>query len=131
MAAYAEALGAEGNLGPSSLLLLSIARSYLALGEFDNARAYLQRCIEISLDSRTVLSARLLLAEALRKAGDNAGAMQQLRAILDEEGDSAEAHFQMGELYALQGDTTRARAAWRLALRADPAHVMARTRLSI
>jgi predicted negative regulator of RcsB-dependent stress response len=37
----------------------------------------------------------------------------------------------LGELYALQGDTSRARAAWRLALRADPAHIMARTRLSI
>jgi len=131
VAAYAEALGVEGDLGPSSLLLLSIARSYLALGEFEMARAYLQRCVEISLDSRTVLSARLLLAETLRKAGDNAGAVRQLQAILDETGGSAEAHFQLGELYAQQGDTSRARAEWRLALRADPAHVMARTRLSI
>ncbi|MDR1859187.1 MAG: tetratricopeptide repeat protein [Treponema sp.] len=129
VAAYAEALGAEGELGPSSLLLLSIARSYIALGEFDNARAYLQRCVEISLDSRTVLSARLLLAEALRNSGDNAGAMLQLQAILDETGGNAEAHYQMGELYALQGDTTRARAEWRLALRADPAHARARARL--
>ena len=129
VAAYAEALGIEGDLGPSSLLLLSIARSYLALDEFDIARAYLQRCVEISRDSMAVLSARLLLAEALRNAGDSAGAMLQLEAILDETGSNAEAHYQMGELYAQQGDTTRARAEWRLALRADPAHVRARARL--
>jgi tetratricopeptide (TPR) repeat protein len=116
---------------PSGLLLLSIARSYLALSEFEQARAYLQRCVEISPDSRTVLSARLLLSEVLQKAGDNNGAKQQLMDILGEAGENAEAHYQLGELYALQGETTRARAEWRLALRADPAHLKARTRLSM
>ena len=131
VAAFTEALGAEGELGPSGLLLLSIARSYLALEEYEIARAYLQRCIEISPDSRSVMSARLSLAEVLQKAGDIEGAKMQLQVILDETGENAEAHYQLGELYALQGETTRARAEWRLALRADPAHVKARTRLSI
>ena len=129
--AFSEALGSSGEMGPSGLLLLSIARSYFVLEEFELARAYLQRCIEISLDYRNVLSAKLLLAEVLRQSGDYAGAIQQLRDIIAETGDNAEAHYQLGELYALQGDTTRARAAWRLALRTDPAHIGARTRLSI
>ena len=115
---------------PSGLLLLSIARSYFALGEFDLARAYLQRCIEVSPDSRTVLAARLLLSEVLQKAGDSNGAKRQLMDILGEAGENAEAHYQLGELYALQGEATRARAEWRLALNADPAHIKARTRLS-
>jgi len=115
---------------PSGLLLLSIARSYFALGEFELAQAYLQRCIEISPDSRTVLAARLLLSEVLQKAGNSNGAKQQLMDILGEAGENAEAHYQLGELYALQGEATRARAEWRLALNADPAHLKARTRLS-
>jgi tetratricopeptide (TPR) repeat protein len=146
VAAFAEALVVQGTgelsnespsgerqMGekPSGLLLFSIARSYFALGEFEQAQAYLQRCIELSPDSRTVLSARLLLSEVLRNTGDNNGARQQLMEILGEAGENAEAHYQLGELYALQGDATRARAEWRLALRVDPAHPKARTRLSM
>jgi Tfp pilus assembly protein PilF len=51
--------------------------------------------------------------------------------ILGEAGENAEARYQLGELYALQGETARARAEWRLALRADPAHLKARSRLSL
>jgi tetratricopeptide (TPR) repeat protein len=130
VAAYSEALGSLED-GPSSLLPSAIARADLALEEFDAARAYLLRCIEISADSRAILEARLLLTEVLRNSGDNEGARRQLQEIIDETGDNAEVRFQMGELYALQGDTARARAEWRLALRADPAHAKARTRLSI
>jgi len=128
VAAFSEALGTSAE-GPSGPLLLFIARAYLALGEFDNARPYLQRCIEVSPDFRTILSARLLLAEALKMKGDIEGAVKQLQDIITETGDNAEAHYQLGELYALQGNTTRARAEWRLALRADPAHTKARARL--
>ena len=128
--AFTEALGNEGELGPSGPLLLAIAQSYLVLGEFDAARAYLQRCIVISPDSRVVIAARLLLAEVMRNADDIEGAMQQLQDILDETGENADARFQLGELFAIQGNTVRARAEWRLALRADPAHIGARTRLA-
>jgi len=134
VAAFAEALVAQaGGVDdrPPSILLLSIARSYLALEEFEQARAYLQRCIDVSPDSRNILAARLLLSEVLRKLGDNDGARQQLEIILAEAGENAEAHYRLGELYASQGDTTRARAEWRLALRADPAHPEARKRLSL
>jgi tetratricopeptide (TPR) repeat protein len=128
VAAFSEALGTSAE-GPSGPLLLFIARAYIALGEFDNARPYLQRCIEVSPDFRIVLDARLLLAESLKMNGDIEGAVKQLQEIIAETGDNAEAHYQLGELYALQGNNTRARAEWRLALRADPAHAKARARL--
>jgi len=128
VAAFSEALGTSAE-GPSGPLLLFIARAYISLEEFDNARPYLQRCIEVSPDFRTVLSARLYLAEALKMNGDIEGAVKQLQEIIAETGDNAEAHYQLGELYALQGNNTRARAEWRLALRADPAHAKARARL--
>jgi len=127
VAAFSEALGTSAE-GPSGPLLLFIARAYIALGEFDNARPYLQRCIEVSPDFRIVLEARLLMAEALKK-NDIEGAIKQLQGIIAETGDNAEAHYQLGELYALQGNPTRARAEWRLALRADPLHAKARARL--
>jgi tetratricopeptide (TPR) repeat protein len=139
VAAFSEALYPQGengeqrgadtaSLGP---LLLHIARSYLALGEYEPARAYLQRCLEVSLDSNVVLQARLLLADVLKSAGDTGGAAKQLTDILAESGDSAEVHYRLGELYSQQGENARARAEWRLAVRADPAHAKARSRLSL
>jgi tetratricopeptide (TPR) repeat protein len=126
-----EPASAEAGGRPSDMLLLSIARSYLALEEFDPARAYLLRCIEVSPDSNIILAARFLLAEIALKAGDDEGAEKQLMTILDEAGNNAEAHYQLGELYTLRGDTTKARSEWRLALRADPAHAKARGRLNM
>ena len=141
VAAFSEALDPSTVLDPNAAsapqsakhtdkLFLFIARSYFELGEFDTARAYLQRCIDISPDSQTVFDAKLLLAEVRTKTGDINGAVKQLREILELE-DNAEAHYRLGELYALQGDMIRARAEWRLALRADPAHIKARQRLSM
>jgi tetratricopeptide (TPR) repeat protein len=129
--AFAEALGSSEELGPSGLLLLSIARSYVALGDYEMAQAYLQRCIEVSLDYRSILSARLLLAEVLRETGNFDGAMEQFKTILAETNGNAEAHYQLGELYTMQGERARARAEWRLALKVDPTHSGARTRLSL
>lgn len=141
--AFSEALGTQGftesratgsasaGKGPSGPLFFSIAKSYFALEEFDTARTYLQRCIEVSSDFQTVLSARLLLAEILKITGDYDRAVQLLTEILAETGGNAEVHYQIGELFALQGDTVRARAEWRLALRTDPAHIKARTRLAM
>jgi len=128
VAAFSESLGTSAE-GPSGPLLLFIARAYIALEEFDNARPYLLRCIAVSPDFRIVLEARFLLAEALKGKGDIEGAVKQLQEIVEETGDNAEAHYQLGELYSLQGNNTRARAEWRLALRADPAHAKARARL--
>jgi len=126
--AFAEALEASR---PSALLLISIAESYAALGELEKARAYLVRSVGVSVDSRATLRARLFLADVLRALGDADGAIAQLSGVLAESGENAEARFQMGEVFALQGDVVRARAEWRRAVAADPAHMGARARLSI
>jgi tetratricopeptide (TPR) repeat protein len=126
VAAFALALKDE----PSDVLLLSIARSYLALEEEESAEAYLVRCLEISRDSKTVAAARLLYGTTLLKGGDIPGAEGQFLKVIEENGENADAHFQLGELYALGGDTTRARAEWRRVLRIDPTHRPARSRLN-
>ncbi|GHV00777.1 hypothetical protein FACS189483_11000 [Spirochaetia bacterium] len=115
----------------SDLVLVAIARSYMALEEPGLARAYLVRCVETSLDSDTKVAARLLLAESFAAAGDVAEAEAQYLLLLEAEGENAEAHFQLGELYAAGRDTTRARAEWRKAWRIDPAHKEARSRLNL
>ena len=129
VAAFALALSGEGTV-PSDVLLLSIARSYLGLEELESAKAYLVRCLEISRDSRTIAAGRLLLGGVLSQAGDIPGAEAEYLKVMEESGENAEARYQLGELYASAGDTTRARAEWRRALRIDPAHGPARSRLN-
>ena len=116
---------------PSDNLLLSIARSYMAMEEYGIAAGYLQRCIEISPDSKSVVVSRLMLAEIYRLNNDLDNAETQYLNILNESGENAEVHFQLGELYSLMGDTTKARAEWRTAYRQNPAHARARERLNI
>ena len=114
----------------SDSLLLAIANSYLALGETDLAQGYLYRCVETSRDSKSITAARLLLGGIMSAKGDSDGAETQYRMILSESGENADAHFYLGELYAAAGDSTRARAEWRTAVRVDPAHRPARIRLN-
>ncbi|MDR2103666.1 MAG: tetratricopeptide repeat protein [Treponema sp.] len=123
--------GEGENSYPSDILLLAIARSYIALDEPDAAKAYLVRCVDLSRDFDTIVAARLLLGGIFSKAGDVEGAEAQYMTILDEGGENAEAHYQLGELYAAAGDPTRARAEWRRAVRIDPAHGPARIRLNM
>jgi len=115
----------------SDNLLMSIARSYMAMKEYNMASGYLQRCIELSPDSKSIFTARLLLAEVYIHSGDNASAQAQYLKIIDESGENAEVRYQLGELFNLMGDTARARAEWRIAYRQDPAHAKARARLNI
>ncbi|MDR2211066.1 MAG: tetratricopeptide repeat protein [Spirochaetaceae bacterium] len=114
----------------SDLLLLSIAQSYMGLEDWDSARAYLIRCAERSKDTGIVLRSRFLLGKVLHSLGDSEGAIEALTAVLEEGGESAEVSYELGEIYTSLGDTTRARAAYRRAYRADHNYVSAQARLN-
>jgi len=116
---------------PSDNLLLSISRSYIAMEEYNMALGYLTRCIDFSADSKSVILSRFMLAEIYRNNDDYDGAEKQYLSIINDSGENAEVHYQLGELYNLKGDTTRARSEWRTAYRQDPAHAKARARLNI
>jgi len=116
---------------PSDNLLLSIARSYIAMEEYSMAAVYLKRCIDTSPDSKSIVVSRFLLAEIYKTSGDLDNAEKQYLSVLSDSGENAEVHYQLGELYSLKGDTTRARSEWRIAYRQDPAHQKARARLNI
>jgi len=112
------------SLDPSSgegldLLLMHIARSYIGLEDWENAKTYLQRCIETSKDVDVKLKASLLLGKVLVNEGDADGAISVYEKVLETAVENAEASFEIGEIYAARGDTIRARAAWRRAYRAD------------
>ena len=136
IAAFSEALvpvsgGDVVDSGPSDILLLAIARSYIELGEYDNAIAYLTRCTETSKDFSAITSARLLLGRVLMKKGDTESAERQYLGILDEGGEQADARYELGVLYAERGENTKARAEWRKVLRLDPAYAPAISRLAM
>ena len=116
---------------PSDALLLSIARSYMAMEEYNMAIGYLQQCVDNSQDSQSVVITRFLLAGIYIISEDYKNAEKQYLGILETSGENAEVHYQLGELYNMQGDTTRARSEWRIAYRQDPAHAKARARLNV
>lgn len=113
------------------LLLLSIARSYLGLGETASAKAYLIRCIESTKDSQLLIKAKLLHAKLLMDESDHKAAETIYLQIIDIDDHNAEAHYQLGELYAAAGDPVKARAEWRKSIRIDPTYGPARERLNI
>jgi tetratricopeptide (TPR) repeat protein len=139
IAAFAQVLAPQDEAGPSDLLLISIARSYMALGDIEGeapqdeylamAKPYLIRCIETSRDINTITTGRLLYAEILTQEGSAGKAEEEYQLVLEETGGNAEAYYRLGELYANRGETARAWAEWRRAIRVDPAHKKARQRL--
>lgn len=125
--AFTQALGDD----PSDLLLLAIAQSYQELGEEEQARAYLIRCVDKSKDALVVAQARLSLAKAYIAMGDFASAENEINETLKADDANADAHYYLGEVYAANGDSVRSRAEWRKALRITPTHGPARARLSM
>jgi len=116
---------------PSDNLLLSISRSYIAMGDYNIAVDYLTRCNEFSADSKSVIASRFMLAEISKNRDDYDRAEKQYLSIINDFGENAEVHYQLGELYNQRGDTTKARSEWRTTIRQDPAHAKARARLNI
>jgi len=131
IAAFSLSLSPDNEEGPSDLLLLAIARSYLGLGDTDAAKAYLVQSLTVSKDSRTRSASRLLLGSILAGSGDVSGAESEFLAVIEESGESVDARYELGVLYASLGDTSRARAEWRRVLRLDPAHAQAGRRLNL
>ena len=124
---FSKALGDS----PSDLLLLAIARSYLELGEHEQAKAYLIRCAETSKDVVVAAQARLLLGGSYRKQGMLAEAEKEYAAVIVQDARNADAYYALGDLYAESGDAVKARAEWRKALRIDPTHGPSRSRLGM
>ena len=115
---------------PADSLLLAIARSYIALGEYETAGLYLNQCLSVTRDIDAAVAARILLGGMLRDKAEYRAAEKQYLAVLEEAGEIAAAHFELGELYLAEGNTALARSEWRKANRIDPAYAPAINRLN-
>lgn len=127
IASFTEALGDY----PSDLLLLAIARNYAALDDTMNSSAYLMRCIEQTRDVGVRNQARLQLGINLIKDEDWEKAKEEFLNILLDDNQNANAHYYLGDIWLGLGDSVKARAEWRKALRIDPSHALSRQRLSL
>lgn len=130
IASFSEALNAETE-GPSDLLLLAISRSYIEMKDRTSAKPYIMRAIELSKDWNTIAQARLLLAGIFMDDGDLSGAESQIRTVLAEGGESAEARYRLGLLYDVKNDYYRARAEWRRAFNLNPDFAPVREKLNL
>ena len=127
--AFAHTLDRPGET-PADSLLLAIARSYIALGEYETAGLYLNQCLSATRDIDAAVAARILLGGVLREQAEYRAAEKQYLAVLEEAGEIAAAHFELGELYLAEGNTALARSEWRKANRIDPAYAPAINRLN-
>jgi len=101
--------------------LLDEAAGALGAGRHAQARASLRR-VRIHGSSPQRLRARLLLARALHEAGETREAEAELRAALEEDSGSVEAHFALGQLYRDQGLLSRSASHLRIVLSLQPTH---------
>ncbi len=116
---------------PSDILLHAIADNYYKLGDTDRAKQYLFEAIAISVNEVLQLKCRTLLGTILFAEGRLDDAMGEFTTILQKDPNSADAHYGLGVIYETQGDMIRARAEWRRAIRLDPVHPGARSKLNL
>lgn len=114
---------------PSDLLYLTVAETYMQSGRHDRAETYLHQAMDATDDGFLVQRARFMLGEVYVQEGRLEQAREQFELILESNARSAEAHYQLGRVYDLMGDTVRARSEWRETIRIDPNHAGALTSL--
>ncbi|RKX78458.1 MAG: hypothetical protein DRP87_06230 [Spirochaetes bacterium] len=114
---------------PSGLLYLTLAQTYYKLDNIDASEEYLIRAINRTQDAGIEEKSRFFLARIYRDRGDYLKAEEQYNKIIEKNPESADAHFNLGEVYNELNDQVKARAEWRTTLRIDPSHYGARLRL--
>ena len=113
---------------PGDLLLLTIGQTYYQMKRTSDAVDYLLRTLNKTDDKEIEERARVLLGGIYLDTGELFKAEEQFTAIAQLDPRSADAHYELGEVYAKMNDPVRARAEWRNALIIDPSHYGARLR---
>ncbi len=108
-------------------LALWLASTRLEEGRVSEAERILRRHLGVFRTSPQFWD---LLGEALRRQARWGEAEEAYRAAIDLQPDLPDTHADLGRLYLLRGDARRAEAAFREALRCDPAHAGAREGLA-
>lgn len=111
------------------MLLLVLGQTYHKLGDDINSEIFLKRAIELQSDFRVEIKSRFLLGKIFFKNMDFDKAEEQYNIILSKDSKSSDAHYYLGDIYSERGNTVKARAEWRKALKLDPSHYGALLRL--
>jgi tetratricopeptide (TPR) repeat protein len=113
---------------PGDLLLLTIGQTYYQMKRTSDAVEYLLRTLNKTEDKDIEERARFLLGGIYHDGSELFKAEEQFSAIVKMDPDSADAHFNLGEVYAKMNDPVKARSEWRNALIHDPTHYGAKLR---
>lgn len=115
---------------PSDQLYIAMSSALLKAGKKTEATGLLEKAIELTKDVAAEEKARFALCDILIQDGNYDKAEEQLNAVLAKDDQSADAHYQLGIIYQKTGDSARARAEWRKAVKIDPMHQASRLKLS-
>jgi tetratricopeptide (TPR) repeat protein len=110
------------------LLLLTIGQTYYQMKRTSDAVDYLLRTLNKTEDKDIEERARFLLGGIYLDTKELFKAEEQFAAIVRIDPKSADAHYDLGEVYAKMNDPVKARAEWRNALIIDPSHYGAKLR---
>jgi tetratricopeptide (TPR) repeat protein len=113
---------------PGDMLLLTIGQTYYQMKRTSDAVDYLLRTLNKTEDKEIEERARFLLGGIYLDGGELFKAEEQFAAIVKVDPRSADAHYNLGEVYSKMNDPVRARAEWRSALIIDPSHYGAKLR---
>jgi tetratricopeptide (TPR) repeat protein len=113
---------------PGDLLLLTIGQTYYQMKRTSDAVDYLLRTLNMTEDKDIEERARFLLGGIYLDTNELFKAEEQFAAILKIDPESADAHYDLGEVYAEMNDPVKARAEWRNALIHNPSHYGAKLR---
>lgn len=107
----------------------ALAETYYEQDRLDSAREHLDRVIAGSEEPQLVHEARILMGRIHLEEDRFEDAYRQFNVVLEENPNSAEANFYLGEYYHMQDESVRARAYWRNAVNIDSGHLEALRRL--
>jgi len=110
-------------LNPEDLLYFTLGTTRMQIGRDEEAQRSFREVVRLTSDEYLKQQAQIRLGELLKMSGDYDEAEEQLRLILRDNPQSADAHFILGEIYSARGDRERARYEWREAVRIEPRHV--------
>jgi len=110
-------------INPDDLLYYTLGTTRMQVGRNEEAQRSFREVVRITSDEYLQQQARIRLGELLQLSGDYEEAEEQLRLVLRDNPQSADAHFVLGEIYNARGDRERARYEWREAVRIEPRHV--------
>jgi len=110
-------------------LCIAAAKAMLKNEDPVRARSLLDEALSEASDFEISENIRLINAESYILEKNYSSAEKEYLLILEQNSNAINAHYHLGILYQLLGDTIKARSEWRKVLKIDPAHIEARQKL--